>query len=307
MAWRSIHISNPCDLKLRHSNLVVEYWASQESATESKESVCLPIEDLASIVFDTRQYRISGPLLSACMERGIALVISDDRHMPSGVALPFHQHYKQADVAWMQVAVSAAVSNRLWRRIVQAKIANQAAILDRTGKGAKAKPLWAMSKRKTKVDPSQLEAQAARVYWQALFDGFTRSDKRDKRNAMLNYGYAIVRASLSRAAVGVGLLPAFGLHHRSQSNNFNLADDIIEPFRPLVDSMVWSRLQGLDAAESQDLTLADRQHMTKVLGQQVRIEGQATPLLAAMERVLETLVTAMRTGKADLLRLPEVR
>ena len=273
---------------------------------EGMGSVHLPLEDIAAIVFDTRQYRISGPLISACVERGIVLVVSDDKHMPCGVALPFHQHYKQAHVAWMQVAVSDAVKNRLWRRIVQAKVANQAAVLDRAGKRQEAKPLWAMSKRKTKVDFTHLEARAARVYWQSLFNDFARSDEKDKRNALLNYGYAILRALISRAAVGTGLLPAFGLHHRNQSNNFNLADDIIEPFRPLVDFMVWKRVRVADGAEDSDMTLADRQYMLGVLGEQVRMESQVTPLLAAIERVFETLVAAMHAGKPDLFQLPEI-
>jgi CRISPR-associated protein Cas1 len=204
--------------------------------TQETGEIRLPLEDIAWIILDTPQATLTTALLSACMEAGIALIVTDERHHPSGLALPFHRHHRQAEVAALQVALGDGLRNRLWQMIVRAKIRNQAAVLSLCGRSAT--PLGAMAQRVTPGDAENVEARAARYYWSRLFDHFVRENGTDRRNAMLNYGYAVMRGAVARALVAAGLLPAIGLHHTSALNPFNLADDILEPFRPIIDLMV---------------------------------------------------------------------
>jgi len=137
-----------------------------------------------------------------------------------------------------------------------------------------------------------------------LFDGFTRENDSDLRNALLNYGYAVMRAALARALTAYGLLSAFGLHHASATNAFNLADDMIEPFRPFVDALARERAEGRDMAES--MTIDDRRFMVGVLTGNCCLGDETTTLLAATELVAESLIRAMEAGSPALLRTPKL-
>lgn len=164
----------------------------------------------------------------------------------------------------------------------------------------KAEGLSGMARRVRSGDPDNLEAQAARAYWSALFEGFRRHDE-DRRNGLLNYGYAVVRAALARALAASGLLPAFGLHHNSRVNPFNLVDDLLEPFRPSVDRLARARASEEDG---DDLTVADRRHMAGILAESVSIGEERLTVLAATEAVAASLVRAIDGGNASLLALP---
>ena len=161
-----------------------------------------------------------------------------------------------------------------------------------------------MSKRVT-GDPAHAEAHAARNYWPILLTDFRRSNEGDRRNGLLNYGYAVLRGGIARCIVAAGLLPAFGLHHMNKSNAFNLADDVIEPYRPIVDHLVQTHTCDRPDADTAPMELADRQFMARALGEQVRLDDHAMPALTAMERTVESLVTALRSGDAKALLLPE--
>ena len=151
-------------------------------------------------------------------------------------------------------------------------------------------------------DPDNVEARAAREYWRTLFHDFVRDEASDLRNKMLNYGYAVVRAAIARALVAYGLLPAIGLHHASVTNAFNLTDDIIEPFRPFVDSLVAVRAKGRE--KSDDLTLDDRRALAGLPLADAKVGVETVTLLVATEKEAESLVQAMEASSAALLRLP---
>jgi CRISPR-associated protein Cas1 len=235
MAWRRVHISQPSRLTFRDRQFVV---------AQDDGEVSLAIEDIAWLVLDTRQVSVTGSLLSALAESGVAMIVPDAKHYPAGVLLPFHQHHAQAHIAHIQVGISQPLKKRLWQTLVIAKIRNQAMLLDRLSR-PRARALFAMAECVGSGDPDNVEAQAARTYWSNLFSDFTRGNEADRRNALLNYGYAVVRAALARASAASGLLPAFGVHHASRSNAFNLVDDLIEPFRPFVDQTAHERTQSL--------------------------------------------------------------
>lgn len=290
MAWRGVHLSQPSKLSLADGQMVVE---------QTDGTVRLAIEDLAWLVIDTPQASLTATLLSACMEAGIVVVTTDASHLPNGLLLPFHGHHRQAGMAERQVAMSAPLKKRLWQSIIRTKIANQAAALDKTG-SVGAKVVAEMARHVGSGDPDNVEARAARQYWQGLFRDFRRDDDTDRRNKLLNYGYAVVRAAIARALVAGGLLPAFGLHHASIGNAFNLADDLIEPFRPFVD--VLAHAQGGD--KSGDLTLVDRRAMVAVLLADVRLGRETMTLLAATEQTCAALVRAIIDGDPVQLTLP---
>lgn len=290
MAWRGVHISQPARLKHRDRQLVV---------IQDDGAASLAVEDIAWIILDTPQVTITGSLLSALAENGVAMIVLDARHHPAGILLPFHRHHAQAHIAHAQIAISQPLKKRLWQTLVVAKIRNQAALLEQLGH-PHVRALAAMAERVGSGDPDNIEAQAARTYWSALFSDFTRANEDDRRNALLNYGYAVMRAAIARACVASGLLPAFGLHHASKTNAFNLVDDLIEPFRPFVD-----RVAHDHAPECGDaLTVDDRRRMAAVLNDSAIIGRERMTVLAATEAVATSLVRAIEYGSAALLSTP---
>ena len=295
MAWRGLHLTRPARLALSDGQIVV---------AQDEGEVRLPLEDVAWIVLDTPQATLTTALISACMTAGIALVTCDATHTPSGVTLPFHTHYRQAGVAALQAAISAPLRKRLWQVIVQQKILNQAAILEIcTGQpGA----LPAMARQVGSGDPDNVEARAARYYWSRLLPDFAREDGADRRNKVLNYGYAVARSGVARAVVAYGLLPAFGLHHASVTNAFNLADDLLEPFRPFVDRLCWKLSSEGDGAEG-ELSKEDRQALAGVLTTDALVGRNTVTLLVACEQAAASLVEAMERGDASALALPRLR
>lgn len=292
MAWKGVHLSRPARLNTADGQIVV----SQEDG-----EVRLPLEDVAYVVLDAPHATLTTTLLSACMEAGIVLVSVDQRHTPNGIMLPFHSHHRQAGVAAAQLAVSEPFRKRCWQRVVMAKIENQAAHLGSCGRSG-SEVLFAMAKRVGSGDPDNIEARAARDYWRSLFDDFIRDDPADLRNKLLNYGYAVVRAGVARALVAYGLLPSVGLNHASATNAFNLADDVVEPFRPFIDRLCRSRWAG--RAKDEDLTIEDRRAMAGILMQDCRVGTETVSLLVATEKAAEGLVRAIEAASPAFLALP---
>lgn len=292
MAWRGLHLTRPARLALADGQLVVRQDAGE---------VRLALEDLGWVVLDTPQISLTGALMSACMAAGVVLVSTDARHVPNGMMLPFHTHHRQAGIARLQVAASGPLRKRLWQRIVRAKISNQAVALERCGKAAG--PLRAMAGLVESGDPANVEARAARDYWGRLFQGFVRENGDDLRNMLLNYGYAVVRAGVARAVVAHGLVPSLGLHHDSAANGFNLADDLVEPFRPVVDRLVWEMTEG-GARREGEPALEDRQRLAGLLAAEVRMGRETVSMLVAAEQSAASLVRVLEGASAAALALP---
>lgn len=293
MAWRGLHLTKPSRLALADGQVVI--------AQEDGE-VRVALEDLAWIVLDTPQSTLTGSLLSACASAGIALVATDETHTPSGVLLPFHRHFRQGEIAHRQTAMSSPLKKRLWQKIVRAKIVNQAGALHAAGRGG-AHTLREMARRVGSGDPGNVEARAARYYWAQFWPEFRREDGGDRRNKLLNYGYAIIRSGIARSLVAAGLLPAFGLNHASVTNAFNLADDIVEPFRPFVDVLAWQSTSGGRPSRG-DLSLDERRVMAGALLAEAEIADETTTLLVAAEKTAELLTRAIEGSSAEILELP---
>ncbi len=294
MAWRGLHLSQACRLNLADNQIVVG---------RDDGDVRLALEDIAWIVLDTPQAVLTSTLIAACMESGIAIITTDSKHMPSGLLLPFHRHHRQAGVAALQLAAGLPLRKRLWQAMVVRKIENQAAALDRFGRDG-GTTLREMARLVGSGDPGNVEARAARHYWSRLWPDFTREDDGDTRNKGLNYGYAVARATIARALVAAGMLPSVGVHHASAANAFNLADDLIEPFRPYVDIAVYEITGGAPARE--DLSIDARRTLASVPLTAAHLSDGKATFLVASERSATTLADAFETESAGVLDLPRL-
>jgi CRISP-associated protein Cas1 len=294
MAWRGLHISRATRLSLADNQIV---------AKQDDSEARIAIEDIAWVVLDSPQVTLSTALMAACMEAGVVLITTDSTHTPSGVLLPFHRHHRQGEIADLQTNLSAALKKRLWQTIIKAKIENQASNLVACDRDATA--LRAMVHLVGSGDPDNTEARAARTYWPRLFTDFVREDGTDKRNALLNYGYAIVRSAVARASVAVGLIPALGLNHASMTNAFNLADDMVEPFRPYVDRQVWE-LTAKGTVTHGETTVEERRALASILTETTMFGAERVTLLTATEQSAESLIRAMQSGSAAMLQLPRL-
>ncbi|MBQ3070378.1 MAG: type II CRISPR-associated endonuclease Cas1 [Tidjanibacter sp.] len=228
----TLFFSTPLDLSLRNNQLVV----STRQMPEVKNSV--PIEDIGFVMLENQQINITLPLLNALSDNNAAVVICGDNFMPSAMLLNLDSNTTQGEVYRSQIEASEPLKKGLWKQVVEAKIRNQAALLNKLDKdGDKLKPYYSNVKS---GDSDNREGIAAKVYWNELFgEDFIRSREGSSPNNLLNYGYTLLRAAVARALMGSGLFPAFGIFHRNRYNAFPLADDIMEPYRPFVDEIVF--------------------------------------------------------------------
>jgi len=265
VVWRSVVVSQPAKLRREHYSLVVE----------QAQAARVPFEDIAVIVLNHREITLTHPVLSACGEYGIGLFSTGDNHQPNGVFTPFLSHSRATRMLRLQLDIDRPRAKRAWAEIVRAKIANQAACLTLAGKEG-ADRLQSYVRRVRSGDTGRMEAQAGAYYFPQLFGrSFDRSQE-SWINASLDYGYAVLRGAIARGLVAHGLLPSVGLFHSSEQNAFNLADDLIEPFRPLVDLHVARHLRPADAG-SQELSPTDKVALVALLNVDVRMPSNRRP------------------------------
>lgn len=231
MIKQTLFFSTPAVLSTKNAQLVVSWKDSDDKVTR-------PIEDIGCVVLENQMISITLPLLNALVSNNVAVILCDERQMPSAMLQPLESNSTQAESLKSQLSVTEPQKKQAWKQIVEAKIANQAAVLDKYGKnGTCLKPLSANVRS---GDPENREGLAAKLYWNRLFGaGFKRDRYGEPPNSLLNYGYAILRAAVARALLGSGLMPNIGIFHKNRYNAFPLADDIMEPYRPYVDDIVY--------------------------------------------------------------------
>lgn len=270
MIKRIIEISNAANLRLDHSQLTV--------MREQQIVGTVPIEDLGVLVIDHPAITYSQALLSACFENNVVVVFCDTKHLPCALLLPLAGNSLHAKTLRAQIAAPQPAQKRLWQIIIQNKIKEQAGVLRSLVLDDHPLPSFAAKVRSG--DPENIEAQAARVYWTKLFGpDFRRDRDMNGVNALLNYGYAILRAAVARAIVGSGLSPALGIHHCSQYDDLALADDLMEPLRPLVDLKVHEISQSTANPEVNKETKAA---LLGLLTWDCRWDERRVPLLTAL-------------------------
>lgn len=302
MIKRTIEISrDPVYLSVKHGQLVVQVRGTERAAAPT-----IPCEDVGVLVIDEPGTTVSHGALGALMQSGAVVVICGRDHLPAGLLLPTSTHSEVVIRLHEQIGAGKPLKKRLWKQLVAAKIRAQAANLDR--QCPKRRKLHALADEVRSGDPSNVEAHAAKVYWSAwlgiLGEGkpFRRDPDGDPPNNFLNYGYAVLRAAVSRALVGAGLHPALGLHHSNRSNAFCLADDLLEPLRPLVDA----RARQLFLAGADHLDQPAKASLLEVLVERVQTDDERGPLMVAIHRMVSSLAQCYG-GSGDRLVIPDAR
>ncbi len=267
----------------------------------------VPLDDITSLVLTAHQITLTKTLMTSLAERGTPIVASGANYHPLALTLPYGNHYDHSGILWAQIEAGLPLQKRLWQSVVREKIRNQRIILEYFAPTSSVlRELDVLVKRVKSGDPQNMEAQAARYYWSALFGpDFRRDRETGIENMLLNYGYTVLRAATARAVCGAGLTPALGIHHRNRKNAFALVDDIMEPFRPLVDKAV-RRIVSQDGGRSDPaLTVEDKRRLSKILDTDVRSKKGISTLMNALHRLALTLVSSLHE-KENKLEFPHI-
>jgi len=263
---------------------------------EREEIGRVALDDIHAVIIHAHGITWSGNIVAGLAERGAPIVFCGANHSPIAVTLPLEGHHAQNARMQAQLGVSKPLMKQLWRQIVSAKIMMQGSLLATRGV-AEAEAFPFIARRVSSGDKENLEAQAARRYWPLLMGPAFRRD-RDAHgvNALLNYGYAVMRATCARAVVAAGLHPTVGIQHSNRGNAFALADDLVEPFRPLVDALAESMAR--EGIEKLDPPVKRR--FARLIAFDLRIAGEASPVSVAAARFAQSLARAFETGRAEL-------
>jgi CRISPR-associated protein Cas1 len=269
-------------------------------STEANRAIIgqVPIDDIAAVIANAHGLSYSNNLLVALAERAAPLVLCAANHNPVGMLISIDGNFQQAKRFDAQIAASLPLKKRLWADIVKAKLQQQAAALSATG--APSAPLSALINKVRSGDPENIEAQGARRYWSLLFgNGFRRDQQADGINALLNYGYTVLRASTARAVLAAGLHPTLGLHHSNQGNAMRLVDDLMEPFRPLIDIKVWQ----LHLQNKYSVNAETKRSLVQTLFADMSTAAGITPVSNCIQQ-LATSLALIYIGERDKLELP---
>lgn len=310
MIKRTLYFGNPAYLKTANEQLVVETPLPVPVLAEDGEEIkttskTIPIEDIGLLVIDHRQVTITQAVLSKLLANNTAVITCDDTHHPTGMMLSLDGHSLQAQKFTAQVNATQPLKKQLWQQTVAAKIKNQAAML--AFRRAEHKILLSLAETVKSGDSENAEAQAAAYYWKRVFPedlGFRRERYGPPPNNLLNYGYAILRAMVARSLVASGMLPTLGIHHRNQYNAYCLADDIMEPYRPFVDYVVFQLVR--QNGQYLDMNPAMKKALLEVPAMDVVIEGKKSPMMNAVQRTTASLAKCFE-GTVRRILYPEFR
>lgn len=301
MIKRTLCFSHPAYLSLRNGQLVVNLDKHDD---EPERQATIPIEDIGIVVLDHRQITITHGAMAALLENNASVVTCDAQHMPVGLMLPLEGHTVQSERFQEQINASLPLRKQLWQQTVQQKILNQAALLQELhGIEVGNMRQWASDVRSG--DSTNLEGRAAAFYWSQMFPhipDFTRGREGVYPNALLNYGYAILRAVVARSLVGSGLLPTLGIHHHNRYNAYCLADDIMEPYRPYVDRLV---VQIMSKCCDVVVTTEIKRQLLSIPTLEVHIGGQRSPLMVAASQTTASLARCF-AGEGRRVVYPEL-
>ncbi len=276
MIKKSLLIENKCSITTKNNQLIIK--------SEIREST-IPIEEIGFLVLDNPEIYLSIPSMNVLIENNACIVTCSKNHLPNGMFLNLNSHHIQQEIFRNQINASLPLKKQLWQQTIQEKITNQGILLQKiTGKK---NSLAFMVSKVLSGDTTNMEGAAAAQYWKTFFEaGFKRERFGDYPNNFLNYGYAILRAATARALSGSGLLNTLGIHHKSKYNAFALADDIMEPFRPLVDETVHLIMQNYN---EQELNTKIKAELLQILTRTVYFEDERSPLMVALQKTTSSL------------------
>ena len=292
MLKRSILIENKASITAKNQQLIIQTLERESS---------IPIEDIGFIVVDNNETFISIHAMNLLIENNSAFILCGQNHLPNGMFLNLNSHHIQQEIFKYQLEASLPLKKQLWQQTIIEKICNQGELLQKvTGKK---NPLENYAQKVLSGDTSNMEATAAAYYWKQLFElDFKRERFGNYPNNFLNYGYAILRAATARALSGSGLLNTIGIHHKSKYNAFALADDIMEPFRPLVDEKV---IELMANYEEQELTTKIKAELLELLTRTVYYKDEKSTLMVALQKTASSLQNCFY-GKQKKLNYPKL-
>lgn len=282
----------------RHLSLSRGFLVVSDAEPGGRELGQVPLDDIAAVIGNAHGLSYTNSLLVALSERGTPFVLCAANHNAVGMLLPVDGNYQQAKRFDAQLDASRPLRKRLWAELVKAKLQQQASTLEATG--APTAPLTALAAKVRSGDPDNAEAQGARRYWTLLLgEGFRRDQGAGGLNAMLNYGYTVLRAATARSVIAAGLHPTLGLHHSNEGNAMRLVDDLMEPFRPIVDLKVWQLHRRGDT----ELTSGTKRSLVSALYEDMQTPNGATPVIVCAQR-LATSLAQVYLREREHLELP---
>jgi CRISPR-associated protein Cas1 len=309
MIKKTLYFGNPAYLSLRNEQLVIKLPEVEkndslpESFKRGSERT-LPVEDLGVVVLDHKQITVTHGLIEKLLDNNVAIITCDNRRMPVGLMLPLCGNTTQCERFSHQLSASEPLKKQLWQQTIKVKITNQAEVLKRY-RSCNTKNMIHWSNEVRSGDPDNYEGRAAAYYWSQAFpmvENFTRDREGIAPNNLLNYGYAIVRAVVARALVSSGLLPTFGIHHHNRYNAYCLADDIMEPYRPFVDQIVFDMADKGNISE--ELTTEHKAQLLRIPDMDVIINGRMSPLMLAVAQTTASLYQCF-AGETRKIKYPE--
>jgi CRISPR-associated protein Cas1 len=307
MIKRTLYFGNPSILSLRNKQLLLRFPELEKNEevkkmVENKGELTFPIEDLGFIILDHWQITITQALLESLVDNNVAVITCDKTHHPTGLLLPLESNTIQTERYREQLDATEPLKKQLWAQVVQQKIENQAAALKTRHPNNDVDYLIKLSQTVKSGDSDNREAVAASVYWSKLFPNipqFVRTREGSSPNNLLNYGYAILRATVARSIVATGLLPTLGLHHRNRYNPYCLADDLMEPYRPMVDLLVCTILDKFGVPE--ELSKEIKTELLSVPALDVNMGNETSPLMIATQKTCQSLQKCFEGTQRKLL------
>jgi CRISPR-associated protein Cas1 len=293
MSWRILYIEENDHLSLYLDNVRIK---------KVNREVTIPLSDINTVMIDNQQTTLSASLINKCAEYNVSVITCDHKHLPQAIILPSSGHYRAAAIFREQLRWPEDTLTKLWQKIVQRKIINQANILQGAHKSMAVRDrLYKFATETQLADAGNCEGLAAKMYFRELFGADFSRDAESSVNAALNYGYSIFRSQIARALVAHGLNPHIGIFHRGPNNAFNLSDDIIEPFRPIVDRFAYETIiPG---------TIFSREHRLALIAlptKKVVFDGKRITLIFAITNTVQSLIASAESGDCGLLNFPDI-
>lgn len=297
MIKRTILVENKSSITTKNQQLILK--------SEIREST-IPIEDIGFLVLDHAEIYLSIPAMNLIIENNTTIIICGSNHLPNGMLLNLNSHHIQQEIFKNQIEASIPLKKQLWQQTIVEKIRNQGQLLEKMT--ANKNTFEFLASKVLSGDTTNMEGVAAQQYWKFFptpnleKDGIKRERYGDYPNNFLNYGYAILRAATARALSGSGLLNTLGIHHKSKYNAFALADDIMEPFRPIVDEKVFDIMQCYN---EQELNTAIKAEMLQMLTRTIYFKEEKSPLMVGLQKTASSLQQCF-TGDRKKIKYPQL-
>ncbi len=297
MIKKTLLLENKSSITIKNLQLVIK--------TETRES-SIPIEDIGFVVLDNPEIYLSLPAMNFLIENNTAIIICSKNHLPNGMFLNLNSHHIQQEIFRNQIEATVPLKKQLWQQTIVEKIQNQGILLEKIT--SEKNTFNFLASKVLSGDSTNMEGVAAQQYWKHFpqpnlqYDGLKRERYGDYPNNFLNYGYAILRAATARALSGSGLLNTLGIHHKNKYNAFALADDIMEPFRPIVDEKVYTIMKNHN---EQELNTYIKAELLQVLTQTVFFKDEKSPLMVALQKTASSLQQCY-TGNRKKIKYPKL-